>query len=94
MKAKKKMSNNGKQAFAAFAEEINLMELRSIQQISHKLIDQLTLVSGYSQMALERRKAKLGICEELEKIQSAANKAIAMVRLTCMHLREMEQASK
>lgn len=71
-------------------DSVELAEMRAMRQIAHRVVDQLTAVSGYSQLALERRAAKLGVCVELNKIRTSAEKAIAMVRLALVHLSHLE----
>lgn len=61
-----------------------------VQQIAHKVIDQLTAVSGHSQLALARARNNC-VREELEKIRAAADKAVAMVRLSIIHLKELQE---
>ena len=73
-------------------DNVELTEMRAMRQIAHRVVDQLTAVSGYSQLALERRAAKLGVCAELNKIRTSAEKAIAMVRLALVHLSHLEGA--
>ena len=68
-------------------------ELQLIDETAHKLVDQLTAVLGYAELALERRRQKQGVCDELQKIQNAANKAIAMVRLTVAQVKTMKEAN-
>jgi signal transduction histidine kinase len=70
--------------------EIHTTGIRAIRQIAHKVIDQLTAVSGHSQLALDRARNTC-VREELEKIRDAADKAVVMVRLSIVHLRELEE---
>ena len=71
-------------------DSVVLAEMKAMRQIAHRVVDQLTAVSGYSQLALERRAAKMGVCAELNKIRTSAEKAIAMVRLALVHLSHLE----
>jgi signal transduction histidine kinase len=72
--------------------EFNLhaADVRAMQQLAHKVLDQLTAVSGHAQMALLRAKNTC-VREELDKIRTAADRAVAMVRLSLVHLKEIEE---
>ena len=72
--------------------QVSSADLRALRQIAHQLVDQLTAVSGYSQLALERRAAKLNVCGELRKIRMSADKAAELVRFTMVHLQHLEIA--
>jgi hypothetical protein len=70
--------------------KLNIAELRAMRQIAHKVLDQLTAVSGHAEMALVRARNTC-VREELDKIQRASEKAVAMVRLSLIHLKELEE---
>jgi hypothetical protein len=65
-------------------------QIESMRQIAHKLIDHLAAVVGYAELARQRRQMKLGVCEELAKIEVSAKRAITMARLTTEHLKHIE----
>ena len=71
--------------------KLNISELRAMRQIAHKVIDQLTAVRGHAEMALVRARNTC-VREELDRIQLASEKAVAMVRLSLVHLKEFEES--
>jgi hypothetical protein len=68
----------------------NVAQIRTMRHLAHKVLDQLTVVSGHAQLALMRAKNTC-VREELEYIRVAADKAVATMRLSLTHLEEIEE---
>jgi hypothetical protein len=66
-------------------------EIGTVRDMAHKLIDHLTVVIGYTEIARQQRKLGHGVCAELAKIEAAAHRAIEMVRQASDRLKILEE---
>jgi hypothetical protein len=69
-----------------------LDELQRIQKTAHRLIDNLTVISGYVQIVDMRCAAQGRSAGELEKILTAVKKSTAMLRTALENLQAFERS--